>query len=320
MEAFVNPVLESAKFISENSKDVVINEDSIKDIANTLYENMKKESYSMATWKQHQLHPKTPNEQAIDWQMIQATVLIVLVFHSMVNYTLALAEKIPITTASVYASEEQLTDEQIKYIFRSDTTEQIPLLQQRIMLMREAGRVLVEKFGGTFVNCVREANKSAMKLLEIITENFASFRDENEYKGRTVKFYKRAQILIADIWACFESQSYGEFHDIDEITMFADYRVPQALYRINAISYSSHLISLLDALTILPNGSRLEIEIRGCSIWAVELIRRVLVSKVQEGDYQPVNAILIDFFIWDYAKEHQSELRIRAHRTRSIYY
>jgi len=58
----------------------------------------------------------------------------------------------------------------------------------------------IQKFGGTFVNCVREANKSAMKLLEIITENFASFRDETEYKGRTVKFYKRAQILIADIW------------------------------------------------------------------------------------------------------------------------
>jgi len=55
-----------------------------------------------------------------------------------------LAEKIPITTASTYASDERLTDEQIRYIFRSETEEQIPLLQQRITLMREAGRVLVE--------------------------------------------------------------------------------------------------------------------------------------------------------------------------------
>lgn len=39
-----------------------------------------------------------------------------------------------------------------------------------------------------------------------------------------VSFYKRAQILVADIWACFEGKSYGEFHDIDTITMFADYR------------------------------------------------------------------------------------------------
>lgn len=39
-----------------------------------------------------------------------------------------------------------------------------------------------------------------------------------------VKIYKRVQILVADIWACFEGKSYGEFNDIDSITMFADYR------------------------------------------------------------------------------------------------
>lgn len=36
-----------------------------------------------------------------------------------------------------------------------------------------------------------------------------------------VRFYKRAQILVADLWACFEGESYGHFHDIDTITMFA---------------------------------------------------------------------------------------------------
>lgn len=40
-----------------------------------------------------------------------------------------------------------------------------------------------------------------------------------------VKFLKRAQILVADIWACFEGKDIGYFNDIDEaITMFADYR------------------------------------------------------------------------------------------------
>jgi hypothetical protein len=38
---------------------------------------------------------------------------------------------------------------------------------------------------------------------------------------------KRAQILIADVWACFNGEAYGAFADIDTITMFADYRVPQ---------------------------------------------------------------------------------------------
>ncbi len=41
---------------------------------------------------------------------------------------------------------------------------------------------------------------------------------------RAVALYKRAQILIADVWACCGGQGYGEFQDIDSITMFADYR------------------------------------------------------------------------------------------------
>ena len=39
-----------------------------------------------------------------------------------------------------------------------------------------------------------------------------------------VTIYKRAQILVADIWACCGAKGYGEFKDIDVITMFADYR------------------------------------------------------------------------------------------------
>ena len=40
----------------------------------------------------------------------------------------------------------------------------------------------------------------------------------------SVAFYKRAQILIADVWACCEGEGLGAFTDIDDITMFADYR------------------------------------------------------------------------------------------------
>ena len=40
-----------------------------------------------------------------------------------------------------------------------------------------------------------------------------------------MRFYKRAQILVADLWACFEGTSHGQFDDIDTITMFAGKRV-----------------------------------------------------------------------------------------------
>lgn len=109
---------------------------------------------------------------------------------------------------------------------------------------------------GNFVNCILEANHSAQKLLEIISENFFHFRDESMYRnqtgnintwhsqcffntlhcmlkyclltyfinGFTVAIYKRAQILIADIWSSFRGSGFGKFYDIDTLTMFADYR------------------------------------------------------------------------------------------------
>lgn len=51
---------------------------------------------------------------------------------------------IPITTPSYYADELECPDEKLAYVFRSSTEEEIPLLQERIDCLREAGRVLEE--------------------------------------------------------------------------------------------------------------------------------------------------------------------------------
>lgn len=78
-----------------------------------------------------------------------------------------------------------------------------------------------QDFDGSFTNCIYNANYSAAALVNLLAESFACFRDETTFQGRRVRMYKRAQILIADLWACFNGESYGEFLDIDKITMFA---------------------------------------------------------------------------------------------------
>ncbi|CAI2169332.1 1410_t:CDS:10 [Funneliformis geosporum] len=312
---FVNPVLESAFFINKNSKDVTIPRSSIQEAANAIYSNMKKMKYSVSVWKQHELHPKIANEAAINW--IFLVDLLNFSFWSDLEkekgsncqerYTIlykdkrytgywslcaainrAIDEGIPITTPSVYASAEDLNDYKIKYAFRSHTNEEIPLLQERIHCMRKAGKILVEKFDGNFINCIKQSNNSAMKLLKIITDNFECFRDECEFLGR-------------------KGQGYGYFNDIDEITMFADYRY-------GALSYSQNLLNKINSFTLLPNGSQLEIEIRGCSIWSVELLKRIIQRKIQQenskGLIPIVNTIILDFYIWDFANEHKHSIEI----------
>ncbi|KAF9409677.1 hypothetical protein BGZ94_001887 [Podila epigama] len=352
---------------TQHSQHVFIPEDGIKHGAEKIFAAMKKTHYDTSKWKEHPLNPKECNTETVDWIFLvdlwnfsfwsEIDIDDTGIPHpdryrvtfNGVGYTgywsmvaaVNRAEGIPITTPAFFASEDKLPDSEIKRIFRSDTIEEVPLLQERIAVLREAGNVLVEKFNGNFANCIAEANGSALKLVDILTSNFSSFRDEAEFCGRKVQIFKRAQILVADL-ACFQNKSYGAFKDIDEITMFADYRVPQALYHFHCLQYSPELLAVLDRGEMLPNGSPLEVEIRGNSIWSVELIRRRILELIEqellEKQADPtvdpnselpkmmtVNAILIDFFIWDFAKAAQLDLTlgqrpVKVHRTRSVFY
>ena len=73
----------------------------------------------------------------------------------------------------------------------------------------------------SIVRLIQKADKSADKLVNLLAQHFPSFRDEARFEGRKVRFYKRAQIFVADLWAAFDGKGYGDFGDIDGITMFA---------------------------------------------------------------------------------------------------
>ncbi|KAJ2084271.1 hypothetical protein H4R24_000213 [Coemansia sp. RSA 988] len=348
-------VLESAQFINEHSKDVTVPTTGVRRAAQEIMERMKSTGYSTAEWKKHQLTPSVANADAIEWIFVVDALNFSFwpsraAEHKQYTVTLdsksyrgywslcaainrAQYEHIEITRASYYA---HASEEQLAHVFRTDDPviqESIPMLEERIQVMHEVGRVLLAKYGGKFANVVRQCQGSAQMLVETIVRDFPCFRDEHEFCGRSVYLYKRAQILVADIWACFEGRGDGLFNDIDQITMFADYRVPQALYHFGALDYSPRLLEYLKRSEIavqqgdggqtqppkpglLPSGHPWELEIRGNSIWAVEQIRRHIHASGHN-----VNAILIDFYMWDYAKEHTAEMRtIPIHLTRSKFY
>jgi hypothetical protein len=78
-----------------------------------------------------------------------------------------------------------------------------------------------------------------------------------------VRFLKRAQIFVADLWACFENQSFGEFYDIDKITIFADYRIPQILISLGALYCSPTVITAIKGKQLLESGGKWEMQLRG---------------------------------------------------------
>ena len=183
---------------------------------------------------------------------------------------------------------------------------------------------------------ISQANGSAASLVNLLVQEFPSLRDEASFHGKRVRFFKRAQIFVADLWACFEGQGFGKFDDIDAITMFAgsnstlssskfaaksspDYRVPQMLHTLGCLQYSPPLDYRIRKLEHIEPSHNWEIQLRGCSIWCVELIRRQIHTLTPTSN---ANAILIDFFLYDTSKEKEKEgmEMIPHHRTRSIWY
>jgi hypothetical protein len=112
---------------------------------------------------------------------------------------------IPITSSQYYVN---ITKEEVDKIFISSTGESIPLLDDRWRILQECGKILNATFDGKFYNCVKQSENSAKKLLDLIVLNFPSFRDEGIIEGEMVSFYKRAQILVADIWSIFKGQVF----------------------------------------------------------------------------------------------------------------
>lgn len=70
---------------------------------------------------------------------------------------------------------------------------------------------------------------------------------------------------------------------------------------------------------MIDSGHTWEMQLRGCSIWAAELLHREI--KKLKPDVK-INAILLDFFLYDLAKEKEKAEAevIPHHRTRSIWY
>ncbi|XP_004639453.1 queuosine salvage protein [Octodon degus] len=336
------PPRESARFVAERSRDVAVDDTSVRRTAELLLPAASGPALRVDGWRAlHELNPRAADEAALSWVFVVDTLNFsfwaeqeerkCLVSYRGKTYSgywalcaavnRALDEGIPITSASYYAT---VTLDQVRHVFRSDTDVPMPLMEDRHRVLNEAGTILLQKFGGSFLNCVRKSEKSAQKLLQLVVESFPSYRDVTEFEGKRVAFYKRAQILVADTWSVLEGKGDGCFTDIASITMFADYRLPQVLAHLGALKYSDELLKKLCRGEMLSYGDKQEVEIRGCSLWCVELIRDCLLELIEKQSGKPngeINSILLDYYLWDYARDHREDMKgIPFHRTRCIYY
>lgn len=201
---------------------------------------------------------------------------------------------------------------------------EIPLFPQRLANLRELGAALLAVPGDPatppVIRLLERIDGSAIALVREVVARMPSFddtaiwRDPETGEDIRVPFFKRAQILVADLAGALEDHPLGRFHDLDALTAFADYKVPQVLRRLGILVYTDDLAARIARRDRLPAGSAEEVEIRAATVQACEGIRRALAARGRR-----VDAFEVDWLLWQ-AGQSLPPGTEPYHRTVTIFY
>ncbi|XP_029170421.1 queuosine salvage protein-like isoform X2 [Nylanderia fulva] len=319
----VKESLEAAKFISEKAQDVHIDQEGIKKLTAHVITYLRENTdvYKLTNHcRRHATYPSENDSRAINWLFVLQTLNFALCNRKgrkqwavdgakgyiglCIAIKRAIDEGKPIWDPNYYT---KMTQSDLEYILRGDDDEtSIPLIQERFTILRKVGEILLDKYDGTFVECVKAAEYDADKLLKLLFDEFESYRDEAEFEG-----LKDTQKMMS--------------------TMFMDYRTPQVLLHFKVLRYSEMLVTRFEnSDEPLQHGSREELEIRGCSLIAAQkLCEEVRRESKRYGKEIPLVKtrvfnvpILVDNYILGLTAYSHEELMKREpfHYVRSVYY
>lgn len=203
----------------------------------------------------------------------------------------------------------KINQKELSKVLEINENNKIYLFNERLKFLNESGKVIIDKYSGKVSNLLKSADGDVTKLLEILTKNFLSYNDSYKYNGKDVYFYKKAQLFISDVFQTFLGEGIGHFHNPQELTALADYRIPQVLRNLGILAYSKELADKIDKGISILKGSQEEIELRASMIWAVQLIY----TSVKERE-QRLLPIGVNDHLWLLRRQKFSEDEIH-HKT-----
>ncbi len=317
-------VLETTKYVVERSRYIDINKDKIKELA----ENWAKEKIKIPGWN-YDYHFFDNSWQTCEY-------LFVLDSLNFCFWSKEPADKWRIKYQNSYldgyfalsyslkkAVEEGLIEFAPDFIAKMSYRDfgnifagrgALPFLKERFRILKENYKILDRKYDGKFINLIDKCRGNAIELALEVVKNFPSFRDEAMFNGRKIRFYKRAQILAGDLYASFGNRKWGKLKNLDKLTIFADYKIPQILRGHGILEYSRDLAKKVDNKKIISAGSREEVEIRANAIWAVEFLKQEFKKKGIK-----LRSFEIDWILWNKAQKDDIKLK-PYHLTKTIYY
>ncbi len=305
-----SPVLNSLEPVLNNAKLVHINKEKLIDVANWMaYEEFPKPDGSML------FDFGNDPDVLMDFTMVVNTMNFAFTdFTTGVKFETdyqgkrwcdseamlacmhrAINSGIPLFSGEYLAN---LTKEQFNTIFAG--TIQMPMVDERVAIFNEVGRVLVEKYQGSYHNFVRSCSPRLYDqgngLLERLVTEFPRFNDVSDYHGNKVQIFKLAQLGIWGMHLALSPRGHWKLEDASELTAFADYIVPVGLRVMGIFEYAKELEDQINNLQEVKRDSDAEVELRADSIYCIALLTEEI-NKRRPG-MTPLLMPQVDFRFW----------------------
>jgi len=153
---------------------------------------------------------------------------------------------------------------------------EMPMLDEKLEVLHQVGKVLTEKYNGRFHNFVKACSPKLYDngdgLIDRLVKEFPRFNDVSVLDGHEIKFYKLAQLGVWMLYATLHKAGKFRLDDPQKMTAFADYIVPVALRLMGITSYSKDLEHAINTYQLIPRDSRWEIELRAHCLYATALM------------------------------------------------
>lgn len=228
----------------------------------------------------------------------------------------ALEESIPVLDPRFLM---HLTEKDIKHVFRHKTTP-IPMFHDRVVNLRNVGRVLYDNYG-SFANIFKENDFKFHRIVHYLTTGFRSYLDESFYHGRYIQFNKRAQLFPMMYHGRALSSGGGlqPIRDPEKFGPVADYELPKILRMFGAIHYSPELAAKVDGGLVIPENSEEEIEIRAMTVVAMEQLLNYINLGRQEKQLKEITMAELDYAVWNMGRGPEYKA-LRHHYTYTTAY
>lgn len=127
----------------------------------------------------------------------------------------------------VYYQLENMTLEDFKDILKGNID--IPLLEERYKIVTGIAKIVNTKMNGSFYDHIKDMNTD-QEIFKTLISNFNNFEDTRTYNGKTIYFYKLAQLLTSDILHVIEIKEQRNVN-YSNLLGCADYKIPQVMQR-----------------------------------------------------------------------------------------